>query len=189
MRAVIVVDVQNDFCEGGSLAVAGGAGVARAITAHLAEGGYDHAVATRDHHIDPGAHFSDHPDFVDTLAAALRRRHRRRRPAPATSTPTPVEAIFDKGEYAAAYSGFEARTTACRSATGCATATSTDVEVVGIATDHCVRATALDAARTRLRHDRAARPHRRRRPADRRRGAGAARGAGVSLVGEPIVAD
>src|SRR6266568_1879791 len=64
--AVIVVDVQNDFCEGGSLAVAGGTDVARMVTERLAAGGYDHAVATRDHHIDPGAHFSDHPDFVDS---------------------------------------------------------------------------------------------------------------------------
>ena len=64
--AVIVVDVQNDFCEGGSLAVAGGADVARMVTERLGAGGYDHAVATRDHHIDPGAHFSDHPDFVDS---------------------------------------------------------------------------------------------------------------------------
>src|SRR5688572_32997444 len=66
MRALIVVDVQNDFCEGGSLAVTGGASVAAAISRRLREGGYDHVVATRDHHIDPGAHFSDTPDFVDS---------------------------------------------------------------------------------------------------------------------------
>ena len=176
MRAVIVVDVQNDFCEGGSLAVAGGAGVARAISARLAEGGFDHAVATRDHHIDPGAHFSDHPDFVDTWPA-----HCVVGTAGSSCTrdldTSHVEAVFDKGEYAAAYSGFEARQRRRRrSATGCASATSTRVEVVGIATDHCVRATALDAAAPRLRHDRPARPHRRRRPADRRRGARGTRG-------------
>ncbi|MDT0447442.1 nicotinamidase, partial [Streptomyces sp. DSM 41886] len=62
-RALIVVDVQNDFCEGGSLAVAGGAAVARDITALLAtDHGYDHVVATKDFHIDPGEHFSDTPD-------------------------------------------------------------------------------------------------------------------------------
>ncbi len=54
-RVLIVVDVQNDFCEGGSLAVAGGAAAAAAISAALDRGGYDHVVATRDHHIDPGA--------------------------------------------------------------------------------------------------------------------------------------
>ena len=69
MRALIVVDVQNDFCEGGSLAVAGGAAVAGRIGALLSgddRGGYSVVVATQDHHVDPGAHFSDQPDFVDS---------------------------------------------------------------------------------------------------------------------------
>ena len=49
MRALIVVDVQNDFCEGGSLAVTGGAAVAGRITEFLAGGdGYAHVVATKD---------------------------------------------------------------------------------------------------------------------------------------------
>ncbi len=68
MRALVIVDVQNDFCEGGSLAVAGGAAVARAISAYLAgpaaAAAYGHVVATQDHHIDPGTHFSDHPDYA-----------------------------------------------------------------------------------------------------------------------------
>src|SRR4051794_8379943 len=70
-RALIVVDVQNDFCEGGSLAVAGGTAVAAAITAHVRSGvgGYDHVVATRDHHVDPGHHFAEHPDFLETWPA------------------------------------------------------------------------------------------------------------------------
>lgn len=60
-RALIVVDVQNDFCEGGSLAVTGGADVAAAITdlvGQTAGTSYRHVVATRDHHVDPGAHFA-----------------------------------------------------------------------------------------------------------------------------------
>src|SRR6202034_4079421 len=65
MRALIIVDVQNDFCEGGSLAVAGGTAVARAISGLLAGGhGYAHVVATKDFHVDPGGHFSDHPDYA-----------------------------------------------------------------------------------------------------------------------------
>lgn len=64
VRALIIVDVQNDFCAGGSLAVAGGVAVAGAISDYLAdEPGYQHVVATKDFHIDPGDHFSDHPDF------------------------------------------------------------------------------------------------------------------------------
>src|SRR5277367_4758036 len=68
MRALIIVDVQNDFCEGGSLAVAGGAAVARAITSFLArpDHGYDHIVATNDFHIDPGSHFADEPDYANS---------------------------------------------------------------------------------------------------------------------------
>ncbi|MGH3262164.1 MAG: isochorismatase family protein, partial [Trebonia sp.] len=64
MRALIIVDVQNDFCEGGSLAVAGGAAVARSISSLLASAdhGYDHVVATKDYHIDPGGHFAKEPD-------------------------------------------------------------------------------------------------------------------------------
>jgi len=68
MRALIIVDVQNDFCEGGSLAVTGGSAVARAITDYLAAraDGYDRIIASRDYHVEPGHHFSDHPDYVDT---------------------------------------------------------------------------------------------------------------------------
>ena len=67
MRALIIVDVQNDFCEGGSLAVTGGAAVARGITELLASHpGYDHVVATKDFHIDPGEHFSDDPDYAES---------------------------------------------------------------------------------------------------------------------------
>ena len=67
MRALIVADVQNDFCEGGSLAVPGGAALAGAINAFLAgRAEYRHVVATQDFHIDPGDHFSDHPDYISS---------------------------------------------------------------------------------------------------------------------------
>jgi nicotinamidase/pyrazinamidase len=145
-RALIVVDVQNDFCEGGSLAVAGGAAVAAAISSHVAAGSYDHVVATRDYHVDPGGHFSETPDYVDSWPV-----HCVAGSAGASFHPeldvSGVEAVFSKGEYAAAYSGFEGS-----SATGEGLADwlrargVTAVDVVGIATDHCVRATALDAA-------------------------------------------
>ncbi|MGY1914334.1 isochorismatase family protein [Blastococcus sp. SYSU DS0973] len=143
-RALIVVDVQNDFCEGGSLAVAGGAAVAAAITDHVRSAGYDHVVATRDHHIDPGHHFAAAPDFVETwpehcvvgtggveLHPALDR--------------SPIEAVFDKGEYAAAYSGFEGSADGVGLVDWLRGRGVGSVDVVGIATDHCVRATALDA--------------------------------------------
>nr|BFE76261.1 hypothetical protein GCM10020092_095620 [Actinoplanes digitatis] len=81
-RALIIVDVQNDFCEGGSLAVLGGAGVAAGITSALTDGAWDHVVATKDYHVDPGAHFSAHPDFVDSWLSALRGGHLGRRLPP-----------------------------------------------------------------------------------------------------------
>jgi nicotinamidase/pyrazinamidase len=146
MRALIVVDVQNDFCEGGSLAVSGGGEVARAITGLLARREYAHVVATADHHIDPGSHFSDQPDYLTSWP-----------PHCVAGTPgeqfhpeldlSAVEAVFRKGRYSAAYSGFEG---ADGTGTGLADwlrARGVDeVDVVGIATDYCVRATAADAA-------------------------------------------
>ena len=142
---MIVVDVQNDFCEGGSLAVNGGTDVARAISTRLTQGGYDHAVATRDHHIDPGAHFSEHPDFVATWPAHCRVGTPGVELHPELSTER-IEAIFDKGEYQAAYSGFEGASDGVPLGDWLRTHGIDTVEVVGIATDHCVRATALDAA-------------------------------------------
>jgi nicotinamidase/pyrazinamidase len=143
---VIVVDVQRDFCEGGSLAVAGGAELAKAISARLAVGDFDHAVATRDHHIDPGSHFSDEPDFIDSWPVHCVVGTSGVNLHPNLDT-THLEAVFDKGEYQAAYSGFEGSAEGVGLADWLHDHDIDTVEVLGIATDHCVRATALDAAR------------------------------------------
>ncbi|MCW2531162.1 MAG: pncA [Blastococcus sp.] len=143
-RALIVVDVQNDFCEGGSLAVPGGAAVAAAITGHIPSAGYDHVVATRDHHIDPGPHFAEHPDFLETWPAHCVVGTGGVELHPALDR-EPLEAIFDKGEFAAAYSGFEGAAGGIPLADWLRERGVDAVDVVGIATDHCVRATALDA--------------------------------------------
>lgn len=151
-RALIVVDVQNDFCEGGSLAVSGGADVAAAITDLVADAnaGYRHVVATRDHHIDPGDHFSDEPDFVTSwprhCVAGTEGVGFHPNFAPAV-TSGGLDAVFDKGAYTAAYSGFEgADENEVALADWLRARDVTEVDVVGLATDHCVRATALDAA-------------------------------------------
>jgi nicotinamidase/pyrazinamidase len=149
MRALIVVDVQNDFCEGGSLAVTGGSAVAAAISGYLAAEGdaYAHVVASRDHHIDPGGHFSDHPDFVSSWP-----------PHCVAGTPGEdfhpdldtgrIEAVFSKGAHAAAYSAFEGTDEAGTPLAGWLRERGVDaLDVTGLATDYCVRATALDAAR------------------------------------------
>ncbi|MER0446021.1 isochorismatase family protein [Streptomyces sp. NPDC006711] len=153
-RALIVVDVQNDFCEGGSLAVAGGSDVAAAITELVGEAAgsaYRHVVATRDHHIDPGAHFSDTPDFEHSwpvhCVAGTEGVGFHPNFAPAVACGA-IDAVFDKGAYAAAYSGFEGLDENGLSLADWLRERQVgEVDVVGIATDHCVRATALDAVR------------------------------------------
>ena len=154
-RALIVVDVQNDFCEGGSLAVAGGARVASDIGELLHHWTrkdpkapeYAVAVATRDHHVDPGQHFSDDPDFEDSWPAHCVVGSDGEAFHP-NLDPQPFDAVFLKGEHAAAYSGFEGRSTdGSALADWLRSHEITHVDVCGLATDHCVRATALDAVR------------------------------------------
>ena len=148
-NALIIVDVQNDFCEGGSLAVAGGVGVAGGISRLLAAEPerWDHVVATKDYHVDPGAHFGNPPDYVDSwprhcvVGTAGSEFH------PDLETDR-VEVIFHKGEHAAAYSGFEGHADDGECLADWLRRHDVDrVDLVGIATDHCVRATALDAVR------------------------------------------
>lgn len=154
-RALIVVDVQNDFCEGGSLPVAGGAEVAFRIGELLHHWtskdpkapDYAVAVATRDHHIDPGGHFSKEPDFVESWPAHCVVGTDGEAFHP-NLDPQPFDAIFYKGEHAAAYSGFEGHTAEGEMlADWLRRHQITDVDVCGIATDYCVRATTLDAVK------------------------------------------
>src|SRR5260221_193873 len=148
MRALIIVDVQNDFCEGGSLAVDGGAAVAAGITALLTSGdhGYDHVVATQDFHVDPGSHFSDHPDYIATWPPHCIAGTAGSQFHPDLDTAA-IEAVFRKGAHAAAYSGFEGATPDGTTLADWLRARDVDsVDVAGIATDYCVRATAADAA-------------------------------------------
>lgn len=152
-RALVIVDVQNDFCEGGSLAVAGGAEVARRVSEHVVAHLDDYAaiVATADWHEDPGAHFSTDPDFVDSWPAHCRVGSDGALFHPAAGPAFEhVEAIFRKGHHSAAYSGFEGFTVEADRKVALADwlrdRAIEQVDVVGIATDHCVRATALDSA-------------------------------------------
>lgn len=165
--ALIVVDVQNDFCEGGSLAVDGGSDVAAAISEHIEQhhGDYEAIVGTLDWHISPGSHFSEDPDFrtswpvhcvAETEGADTHDEFETDR----------IEAWFRKGEYEAAYSGFEG-VLAPETSTPLGAVEEDDeaedeepiglddwlrdreieaVDIVGLAADHCVRATGLDAA-------------------------------------------
>lgn len=206
-RALIVVDVQNDFCEGGSLAVAGGADVAAAITELIGQGesprssetegreaptGYRHVVATRDHHVDPGEHFADEPDYVRSWPAHCVAGtegagfHPNFAPAVASGA---IDAVFDKGAYSSGYSGFEGTDeNGVSLADWLKEHEIEEVDVVGIATDHCVRATALDAVkegfRTRVLLDFTAGVSQ----DTVERALEELRQAGVELTGKPVVA-
>lgn len=157
-RALLVVDVQNDFCEGGSLPVMGGAAVAHRISELLRHWttqdpkapDYVTAVATQDHHVDPGDHFSERPDFVDSwprhcvVGSDGVAFH-------PNLDPQPFASVFLKGEFHAAYSGFEGKNhDGVMLADWLREHEITDVDICGIATDYCVRATALDALKEGL---------------------------------------
>lgn len=147
VRALVVVDVQNDFCEGGSLAVAGGAAVAEKIDALLGTGhGYDHVIATTDCHVDPGGHFSESPDFATSWPRHCVAGTSGAELHPGLD-PSGIEMVFRKGAHGAAYSGFEGTADGVGLADWLREHGVDKIDVVGIATDYCVRATALDAAR------------------------------------------
>jgi len=154
-RALIVVDVQNDFCEGGSMGVEGGGRVAEGITAFVEADAnadrYDAVVATKDWHVDPGGHFAadgEEPNFdtswprhcvADTDGAAFH-----------AGFTADVDEVFLKGRTTASYTGFDGWAASDESVSLEVWLRERDIEVVdvvGIATDYCVKATALDAHR------------------------------------------
>ncbi len=147
VRALIIVDVQPTFCEGGALAVEGGNAVAERIADFVQDNSDEYAliVSTQDWHIKPGKHFSDTPDFVDSWP-----------PHGIAGTPEaelhdaiaelPIDVAVKKGEYAAAYSGFEGKDKFGTSLEMILRdADIQAIDVVGIAESHCVKETALDA--------------------------------------------
>ncbi|MGP3534761.1 isochorismatase family protein [Microbacterium sp. RD1] len=149
-RALFIVDVQNDFTERGALGVAGGDEVAARITRFLAAHADDYAlvVASRDWHDgdnDNGGHFSDTPDFVDTWPVHC----------VAGTFGAEYDEVFDtagithhlkKGQGKPAYSLFEGVGDDGETATQLLEDHRIrDIDVVGLATDYCVRASALDA--------------------------------------------
>lgn len=147
MRALVIVDVQNDFCEGGSLAVSGASEVVHSINALLAGShGYRHVLASKDYHVAPGDHFADTPDYASSWP-----RHCVSGTAGAEFHPeldtTAFEAVFVKGAYEAAYSAFEGVADGVSLTDWLRAHDVDEVDIAGIATDYCVRATAADAAR------------------------------------------
>ena len=145
---LVVVDVQNDFCEGGSLPVAGGNAAAAGIAdlVRRRRHAYPAVVFTRDWHIDPGPHFADDPDYRTTWPNHCVAGTPGARFHPALGEVKGHGVVVSKGAHQAAYSGFEG---VSGDGTGLADllrrAGVDRLDVCGIATDHCVRATVLDA--------------------------------------------
>lgn len=151
MRALVVVDVQNDFCEGGAIPLPGAVAVAQQISRYVdspaGKARYGHVVATADWHIDPGAHFSDHPDYRDSWPPHCVAGSPGAQLHPALSTDR-IEAVFKKGAYSAGYSGFEGVDDEDTSLGDWLNQHGVrNVDVVGVAIEHCVCATAKDAVR------------------------------------------
>ena len=191
MRALVIVDVQNDFCEGGSLAVQGGAATAAAISEYLTAEGptYAHIIASRDYHIDPGSHFSASPDYSRSWPPHCVAGSTGAQFHPDFDT-SAVDAVFSKGAHEAAYSAFEGTDEAGTPlGTWLREHGVDELDVVGLATDYCVRATALDAAkqgfatRVLLRFTAGV------DPLTTREALAAMRAAGVELAGTPLLAD
>ena len=150
-KALLVVDVQNDFCEGGSLAVAGGAAVAKKISDYLKSADYELVVASRDWH---DSHNNNSGHFANANAD------------PDYKTSWPVHCVANseganyhpnleldlihshvlKGQGAHGYSAFEGITEEGGTLAELLKLKGiSQLDVVGIATDHCVLASALDA--------------------------------------------
>jgi nicotinamidase/pyrazinamidase len=150
-RALFIIDVQNDFTEGGELGVEGGAAVAAGISRYLAQHPnlYDQVFASRDWHDadnDNGGHFAttDAPDFVTTWPVHCVAGTTGADYHPDLDT-SAVTVGVRKGQGRPAYSIFEGVTDTGESVPQTLDDLGIDeVDVVGIATDYCVLASALD---------------------------------------------
>ena len=152
-RGLLIVDVQNDFCEGGALGVAGGSAVARGISDYLKDhaGEYAFIIASRDWHdadSDNGGHFAVEgtpPDFISTWPVHCVAGTDGAKYHPDFATEA-VSFHVKKGQGIPSYSMFEGTTDEGHTVEGLLASHSiSEVDVVGLATDHCVRASALDA--------------------------------------------
>ena len=162
-KALIIVDVQPTFCEGGELGVEGGNAVAERIAKYVEShrGEYAYIATTQDWHIEPGTHWSDNPDYVDTWPVHGKAGTANAELHPAIAA-LKITHHFKKGQYSPSYSGFEgsedntdriptrtevdADLAAGKTlANALRAAGVTRVDVVGLAESHCVKETALDA--------------------------------------------
>jgi nicotinamidase/pyrazinamidase len=155
-KALLVVDVQNDFCEGGALAVSGGAAVAKKISDYLKSADYELIVASRDWHDSDNnnsGHFADaetDPDYKTSWPVHCVANSHGANYHPNLELDL-IQAHVLKGQGAHGYSAFEGVTEEGGSLAELLQLKGINqVDVVGIATDHCVLASALDAKKLGL---------------------------------------
>jgi nicotinamidase/pyrazinamidase len=146
-RAIVVVDPQPDFFEGGALPVAGATRTAERIADYLLAHGDDYVmkIVTQDWHLDPGDHWSSDPNYVTTWPAHCAAGTSGAQIHPALDEQS-WDVVIRKGLHEGAYSGFEGLSADGSTLVDELTRGGVDnVTIVGFATDHCVRATAMDA--------------------------------------------
>ena len=146
-RAIIVVDPQPDFFEGGALPIAGATRTAERIAEFLRDrrDGFSMTVVTQDWHVNPGDHWSDAPNFETTWPVHCA-ANSSGATVHASLADQPWDVVIRKGQHEGAYSGFEGSSDDGSALSDVLTSAGiTTVAVVGFATDHCVKATALDA--------------------------------------------
>ncbi|MDO5721431.1 MAG: isochorismatase family protein [Actinomycetaceae bacterium] len=156
MKAILIVDVQRDFTEGGALACEGGANVAGAITDYLRTNASDYhlVAASRDWHNpgeDNGGHFASEPDFIDTWPVHCVAGSEGAQYHPNLDQSL-IEVEVHKGMGEPAYSAFEGRSEGGQNLEQVLKERGVDqLDIVGIAADYCVKASAADALKAGFR--------------------------------------
>ncbi len=151
-KALILVDIQNDFVEGGSLAVTGGKDLAQRMAEYVKENAhkYDLIVTTQDWHVNPGSHWSATPDFSDSWPVHCEANAWGSEIVQELNQELALHNVAQifKGEYEAAYSGFEGKDKQGITLNNVLDdAGIQEIDIAGIATDHCVKATAEDGVK------------------------------------------
>ena len=147
-KALVIVDVQPTFCEGGSLPVDGGNKVAKQIATFVSDDeSYDCIITTQDWHIDPGMHFSDEPNYQDTWPPhGLAGTDEADLHPELLNITEKINYSVKKGMFQAAYSGFEGSDGEQSLKQILTKESIASIDIVGLAFDHCVKVTAIDSA-------------------------------------------
>jgi nicotinamidase/pyrazinamidase len=150
-NALLVVDLQNDFVEGGALPIPGGTQLVAHVARHIRHfrSEYAFVVATRDIHEDPPDHFSDQPDYINSWPPhGVKGTHGAVLCTPISNLVREkiIQAVLDKGRHAAAFSAFDAQDPRGHLLVDVLREQRVDhIDICGVITEYCIKASALDA--------------------------------------------